>query len=119
MQRSGPPYEASPKELADALGVTSGTMTVRIDRVVLAGLVEAGTGRSDRRSRPVRLTEAGRDRWRTATAERTATEQALLGEALRTREIEQLNRLLTRLLGRLEEDLGPAPDHGPTRADET
>lgn len=117
LQRSGSPYEASPKALAHALGVTAGTMSVRIDRLVQAGLVEPGTTREDRRSRPVRLTQEGRRRWRDATDERTAIEQRLIGETLSSDELETLNPLLARLLERLEDELGPAPRHGTMRMD--
>ncbi len=118
LQRSGPPYEGSPKQIAASLGVTSGTISVRIERLTQAGLVEPGEVRPDRRSRPVRLTDRGRERWRTATAERTAAEQALLGDALSPEELRQLNPLLAKLLGHLEADLGAAPRHGAIRANE-
>lgn len=118
LQRSGPPYEESPKRLAEAVGVTSGTMSVRIERLTHAGLIEAASSRADGRSRPVRLTERGRKRWRAATAERTATERVLVGGTLSADELEQLNSLLAKLLRRSEEAFGPAPQHGPLRADE-
>lgn len=117
LQRSGPPYEGSPKELAAALGVTSGTMSVRIERLTHAGLVEPGVARPDGRNRPVRLTARGRERWRAATAERTDVEHALLGSALSAEEFRQLNPLLAKLLGHLEEEFGTAPRHGALRAD--
>lgn len=116
--RSGSPYERSPKELATGLGVTSGTMSVRIERLTQAGLVEPGVARSDGRSRPVRLTERGRERWRAATAERTAAEHARLRGALSAEELRRLNPLLAKLLGHLEDELGVAPRHGAFRADE-
>lgn len=118
LQRSGPPYEGTPKRLAKELGVTSGTMSVRIERLTHAGLVEPGSSRSDGRSRPIRLSEQGRQRWRAATAERTASEQSLVGETLSAHELEQLNSLLAKLLSRYEQAFGPAPSHGPLRADE-
>lgn len=118
LQRSGPPYERSPKELAHVLGVTSGTMSVRIERLAHAGLVEPGAGRSDGRSRPVRLTKAGRERWRAATDARTAIERELFTDALSGAELEQLNPLLAPLLARLERASGRAPVHGALRADE-
>ncbi len=39
LRRSGPPYRASPGVLVRATGVTSGTMTNRVDRLVARGLV--------------------------------------------------------------------------------
>lgn len=117
LQRSGPPYERTPNEIAESIGVTSGTMSVRIDRLMSAGLVEAGPGRTDRRSRPIRLTGMGRERWRAATAERTDAEQGLIGAALDAGELAQLNALLAKLLLRVEDELGVAPVRGPLSAE--
>jgi DNA-binding MarR family transcriptional regulator len=113
LQRSGTPYERSPKELAEAVGVTSGTMSVRIGRLSGAGLVERASDRADGRSRPIRLTAEGSQRWRVATAERTELESALIGSAVGASELEQLNRLLAQVLAVFEEKLGDAPVRGP------
>lgn len=115
LQRSGPPHEFSQKELAEELGVTSGTMSVRIERLTKSGLVEPGNARVDGRSRPVRLTTRGRDLWRAATEQRTAHEQRLLAGTLSTDELEQLDLLLGKLLTRFEGEFGPAPSHGSLR----
>ena len=53
-----------------------------------------------------------------SSAERTATERVLVGETLTADELTQLNSLLAKLLSRSEEAFGPAPQHGPLRADE-
>lgn len=115
LQRSGPPQGLSQKELAEELGVTSGTMSVRIERLTRAGFVEPGTPRADGRNRPVRLTTKGRELWRSATGQRTAQEQHLLADTLSAEEIEHLNLLLGRVLTRLEGEFGPAPSHGSLR----
>lgn len=111
LQRAGPPHELSPTRLASTLGVTSGTMSVRIDRLTRAGLVEpASVGRADGRSRPVRLTTAGHDRWRAATDERTHREHQLLAGTLAPGDLVRLNALLAELLTRFERELGtPEP----------
>ncbi|MGW4966766.1 MarR family winged helix-turn-helix transcriptional regulator [Nonomuraea sp. NPDC004186] len=114
LQRSGPPYERTPKQLADELGVTAGTMSVRIDRLSKAGLVEPVPA-VDGRSRPVRLTELGRRRWSQATRDRTTRERRLLTDALASDDLDQLNRLLAQLLARLEDEFGPAPRHQQAR----
>ncbi len=116
LQRAGSPWELAPKELAEMIGVTSGTMSVRIERLRVAGLVEPATARDDGRSRPIRLTEQGRQRWQAATAERTAIEQHLVGQALDARELRQLNPLLAKLLAQFEHAAGTAPVHGALRA---
>jgi DNA-binding MarR family transcriptional regulator len=115
LQRAGLPHECSPKELAEKLGVTSGTMSVRIERLTQAGLVEPGTARVDGRSRPIRLTTRGRELWRAATEQRTAHERRLLAGTLSTDELEQLDLLLGKLLTRFEGEFGPAPSHGSLR----
>ncbi|MER6948332.1 MarR family transcriptional regulator [Nonomuraea sp. NPDC000554] len=114
LQRSGPPYQRTPKQLAEELGVTAGTMSVRIDRLTQAGLVEPVPA-ADGRSRPVRLTDLGRQRWSRATRDRTTREHDLLADALNPHELDQLNHLLARLLTRLEIEYGPAPRHGQQR----
>ena len=67
LRRSGAPYTLTPSELMAALKVTSGTVSVRIERLLRAGLVESASATVDGRSRPVRLTIEGKRRWRAAT----------------------------------------------------
>lgn len=117
LQRSGPPYERTPNEIAQAIGVTSGTMSVRLERLTHAGLIEPAPSRTDRRNRPIRLTTKGKDHWRAATANRTNTEQNLIGNTLNAPELKQLNTLLAKLLRRFEDELGIAPAQGPLNAD--
>ncbi|MGF1875731.1 MarR family transcriptional regulator [Photobacterium frigidiphilum] len=47
------------KELADKIGVTTGTLTVQVDKMVLAELIQRRPHESDRRSILVDLTEKG------------------------------------------------------------
>lgn len=116
LQRSGPPHERLPKDIASALRVTSGTMSVRIDRLTRAGLVEpAPSPAIDGRSRPIRLTERGRDMWRAATDQRIDHEHLLLAGALDPDELAVLNPLLAQLLARFEHEFGPAPSQGSLR----
>lgn len=115
LRRSGPSHENSQKELAEKLGVTSGTISMRVDRLTKADLIEPGIAREDGRSRPVKLTERGSQLWRAATEQRTTTEQSLYTDAFDEEELEQLNLLLGKLLARFEEELGHAPSHGSLR----
>lgn len=110
IERAGEPCR--PSLLMDQLGLTSGTVSVRIARLTEAGLVEPVAG-ADGRSRPVRLTTAGRRRWRRATATRTAIEAELFG-ALAPAQLARLNPLLARLLASFEGEFGVAPRHDRT-----
>lgn len=115
LRRSATPYQLSPTVLAQALAITTGTMSVRLDRLLKAGLIEQVDDDSDGRSRPVRLTALGHLRWQEATAARTELERRLIGETLGSGRLEQLNRLLRRLMLELEHGLGPPlrrPDSG-------
>ncbi|MGW2426348.1 MarR family winged helix-turn-helix transcriptional regulator [Streptomyces sp. NPDC001709] len=110
LQRSGPPYQASPTTLSHQLGITSGTMSVRLARLTQAGLIES-VAAADGRSKPVRLTPRGQDRWRAATQQRTAQEHSLFADALSPEGLRELNVLLSHLLGRLETEFGQATRH--------
>jgi DNA-binding MarR family transcriptional regulator len=105
LHRSGEPPVLTPRELGDLLGVTSGTVSVRIDRLARAGLVER-VAATDGRSRPVRLTRKGRARWAAATRRRTEDEQALFTAALAPDRRATLNALLADLLSRFESEFG-------------
>ncbi|WP_326836574.1 MarR family transcriptional regulator [Amycolatopsis rhabdoformis] len=107
LHRSGEPPVLTPKELGDLLGVTSGTVSVRIDRLARAGLVER-VAAADGRSRPVRLTRKGRARWAAATKQRTDDEHGLFATALDAERLTALNALLADLLARFETEFGPA-----------
>ncbi|GHE99798.1 hypothetical protein GCM10017786_36280 [Amycolatopsis deserti] len=100
----------TPKQLAEALNLTSGTVSVRLDRLLRAGLVEQVPA-PDGRSRPVRLTRKGHARWRAATAARTAYERELFGGV----DLAALNPLLATLLARFEDEFGPVSRHDQVR----
>lgn len=110
LRRSGEPFQRTPRELAATLGLTSGTVSVRIDRLIRAGLIEPVAG-ADGRSRPVRLTRRGVVVWTSATAERTAFERDLVSGVLTDTDLHRLNPLLGRLLEGLETEFGQAPRH--------
>jgi DNA-binding MarR family transcriptional regulator len=116
LRRSGEPYVLTPKELTDLLGVTSGTISVRIDRLSKAGLVEPVPA-ADGRSRPIRLTDKGRERWIAATKMRTDYEREIFSEALRDAELAELNPLLRLLLGRFESEFGRTSTMDTLRVD--
>lgn len=114
LQRSGRPYVRTPKQLAATLDVTSGTISVRIERLTQAGLVEPAPS-PDGRSRPVRLTRKGRNRWSAATKSRAAYEREVFASALTGEQLATLNPLLSAVLARFEREFGQASRHDVTR----
>ena len=114
LARSARDEGLTPGRMAELLGVTSGTISVRIGRLSKAGLV-APVGGDDGRRRPVRLTPAGEQAWGRATLARTELESRLVREALPPDDVTRLDALLGRLLRRLEDEFGPAPRHDMTR----
>ncbi|GLZ46943.1 hypothetical protein Acsp06_31280 [Actinomycetospora sp. NBRC 106375] len=108
--------ELLPGDIARTLGITSGSTSLRLDRLTRAGLVEPAPRSGDGRSRPVRLTESGRQRWRSATDRRTDVEHSLVTGALDGDDLTALNDLLAALLGHVERELGRhAPARGPVQ----
>lgn len=96
------PNEATPAQLADALGLTRAAVTSRLDRLADGELITREVDPLDRRRILVRPTPAGRSAWETSVHEGMVREQRLLG-ALSRRELEQLNGLLRKVLLSLEE----------------
>lgn len=103
LQRAESPL--TPTALATALAVTSGTMSVRLQRLQRAGLITCRPARRDGRSRAATLTPAGRRRWRAATGQRIAVEASVLAPALATNQGE-VDRSLRRLLRAFESAFG-------------
>ena len=95
--RAGRPYRLSQRQLADILGLTAGTVSVRVKRLQRQGLVAVEPHPTDRRVTFVRLTGRGRRRFDDAAPAHLAGEEDLL-RALSTDEQATLARLLRRLL---------------------
>ncbi|WP_348628283.1 MarR family transcriptional regulator [Rhizobium sp. WW_1] len=100
LRRAGPPYELTPTDLYDALMLSSGAMTSRLDRLEQAGLIERRPAQSDRRSVRVRLTEKGLGLIEEILPLHIANEKEALG-ALTDEERSELDRLLVKLVGGL------------------
>ncbi len=107
LRRSGPPYRRSPGQLAGEMGLSSGAMTNRLDRMEAAGLIRRQPDPSDRRGLQVTLTDAGWQAWQTST-DAQATKEALIASALTLDEKEQLNALLRRFLLSFEQVSSPS-----------
>jgi DNA-binding MarR family transcriptional regulator len=97
LRRAGPPYRMSPTRLFNAVILSSGAMTNRLDRLETMGLVARQADPHDRRGRLVVLTEGGRELVDAAVTDHLENEERLLG-ALDADEREQLAGLLRKLL---------------------
>jgi DNA-binding MarR family transcriptional regulator len=97
--QAGWPNVLRPTQVSERLGLTLATVSERISRLVAAGLVERLRLDPDGRSRPVRLTRAGKETWRKASLARAAAEEALLTRAFSESSLARLGGLLKTLLG--------------------
>ena len=97
LRYQGPPYRLSAGQLAEGMGLSSGAMTNRLDRLEKAGLVRRLPDPDDRRGVLVEPTEAGHAAWDRAT-DTQAGREALIASALTEDEKEQLHALLRRLM---------------------
>jgi DNA-binding MarR family transcriptional regulator len=101
LRRAEPEYRSTPGKLSDRLGLSSGAMTNRLDRLEVEGLVRRLPDPNDRRSVVVELTEKGLERWREATG-RQAEVEAGIASTLTQDEKRQLDAMLRRLLIQFE-----------------
>lgn len=108
LRRTGEPYRLTPTELSNALMVSSGGMTSRLDRLEKAGLVVRQPDPSDRRGSQVGLTEEGLRLADEIVTEHVSNEHRLL-DALGEAEQVALADLLRELLLSLE-----LPKHRPS-----
>lgn len=97
LRRAGPPYQRSQRALMDVLQLTSGTISVRIDRLEREGIVQRTPDPSDQRGVLVGLTEKGLRLFDQVTPLHLANEDRLLS-ALSQEQREQLASLLRTLL---------------------
>jgi DNA-binding MarR family transcriptional regulator len=104
LRRAGVDRPITPTELARRRMMTSGGMTAALDRLERRGLLERLPNPDDRRGSLVRLTEAGRDAIEAAVDLQAEVERRLVVEPLTAKELEQLVRLLRKLLLAAEPD---------------
>ena len=100
LRRAGKPYMLSPTRLYEALMISSGGMTARLDRLERAGLTERRPDPNDRRGKLIALTEQGRKLVDATLTKHVANEQKILA-ALSTADQEKLNQLLKKLIAAL------------------
>jgi DNA-binding MarR family transcriptional regulator len=96
----------SQRRLGAELGLSPGTISLRIDRLVQRGLVERQPDPDDGRGAVITITERGRDLFEACAPEHLANARELL-VGLTDAEREQLGQLLGKLLYTLED---PAPE---------
>lgn len=108
LRRSGRPYQLTQRQLMDALRLTSGTVSVRIDRLAERGLVRRDPG-PDVRGVLVTLTDQGARAFDALAPEHLANEARLVA-ALDPRQQSALAGLLQTLLVEFEPDVGNRPD---------
>jgi len=101
----------SQRRLADELGLTPGTVSVRIDRLVKEGLVTREPDPDARRNVLVELTSRGRELFERIVPAHLANEARLLS-ALTEAEQNLLADLLRKLLVEFEGSTAPEPDGG-------
>jgi DNA-binding MarR family transcriptional regulator len=112
LRRAGHPYRLSQRQLADTLGLTAGTVSLRVKHLVRQGLVRVEADPSDRRVSRVVLTDRGQQRFDDAAPAHLAGEEDLL-RALSADEQADLARLLRKLLLSFE---GVPASRTPARA---
>ncbi|GLS22637.1 MarR family transcriptional regulator [Labrys miyagiensis] len=100
LRRSGAPFMLSPTQLYQAMMISSGGMTARLDRLERAGLVERRPDPQDRRGKLIALTERGKGVIDETIGRHVENERRLLG-VLSPEEQEMLNSLLKKLVAGL------------------
>ena len=112
LRYQGPPYRLSAGHLAESMGLSSGAMTNRLDRLEQAGLVRRVDDPNDRRAVLVEPTEQGLAAWDSAI-QAQAERESLIASVLTEEEKQQLHSLLRRLmLAFPEETKQQAKRHG-------
>ncbi len=104
---------AMPGQISTALHLTSGTVSTRLRRLEVAGLVQPGPpAPADGRVRQTQLTPRGLQVWASGTARRTTREAELFGD-LDLPQLHALNAALSTLLERFEREFGAVSRHDP------
>jgi len=96
------PGQMTPNQLRQTVLITSGGMTKVLNTLAADGLITLTTHETDRRSKQISLTEAGKKRIEDCMASVSETDRHLLGQSLGDGEIDQLRTLLTQTVAKLE-----------------
>jgi DNA-binding MarR family transcriptional regulator len=106
LRYGGHPYRSTPGRLGAELGLSSGAMTARLDKMEHAELVRRLPDPDDRRGVVVELTDRGRELWEQSVAVQ-AEKESTVAATLDERERDQLNDLLRRLVTAFSDEFGP------------
>ena len=117
LRYQGPPYRLSAGQLAESMGLSSGAMTNRLDRLEQAGLVRRLPDPEDRRGVLVEPTEAGHAAWDAAVVTQ-ADREARIASVLTNDEKEQLHALLRRLMSAFPDEVREAAKKAKRRKEE-
>ncbi len=109
LRRAGAPFQLNQRHIMDALRLTSGTVSLRIEKMVDRGLVSRTTDPADARAAIVTLTEAGADLFDRVAPEHLANEARLLA-ALPEAQRDTLAELLRAILVDIEQPAAGRPD---------
>lgn len=117
LRRLGQPSGVTQRQLMRELNLSSGTVSVRVERLADRGLVSRTTDPDDRRNTLISLTQAGSALFEAVTPAHIATENRVLS-ALSEQQRDELVDLLRTLLVSLEGSagVGPFPRLGLTLA---
>ncbi|MFE9968802.1 MarR family winged helix-turn-helix transcriptional regulator [Streptomyces sp. NPDC005525] len=110
LRSAGGPYRMAPTRLAEGLGVPPATLTNRLDRLQLAGLITREHVPEDRRSLLVGLTPQGAATWAAVIDDQLEAEATLLAP-LAEQELGHLAALLRIVALAVEEDGPPLSPH--------
>lgn len=106
LARLSDPGGVPQRRLMDELGLTSGTVSVRMDRLVEQGLIERRTDPDDRRNSRIAMTARGRELFERIVPEHLDNERRVLA-ALSPGEQDLLAALLRKLLVEFEGSVPP------------
>lgn len=116
LRRSGPEYAKTASELAESSMLSSGGISLRLDRMEKEGLVVRRRDATDRRLVHVSLSQRGRELIDAVYEQHTAAQDLLLSD-LTTEERCELDRLLRKAEASIERHADAATEL-PTRAGE-
>lgn len=97
LRYQGEPHRLTPGQLSQQLGLSSGAMTNRLDRLEAAGHIRRLPDPDDRRSVLIELTDSGWQLWQASVGVQ-ATKERLLASSLTDDEKASLNQLLRHLM---------------------